>query len=287
MDSVSLQVCNTFLSPFPQQVKQSLLLLLPQKAQETLQQLPHPGRFQKEVLSTDFLDKVHFSWLAPYLRTLSKKDLPLFLAALSPWQKEGLQPILGYSNGLPSLEPITRNYLRANLRKTLSQNQTFLPLSCLPNSPLNRLLCIEKQTLPKFLSFLGLHDLSLEMRQIISTKTRKQIYQTLTKDEGDYLNRLTLYQEPLVFKRLFLKNWDGSNEEMRKLLIERGIHRLSHALYFACESLAWYVCRRLDMYLGALILKHKEKPTHAKAEELLHRQIDQILSLLTPSQESP
>lgn len=286
MNPITLQVCHTFLQPFPDAFKGALLALLPKAAQERLSELPPPGPFQKKWLHEDFLDQVHPSWLAPYLRTLSQHTVPLFLASLQPWQKEGIQALLGHRNHAPSLQPCTRKYVRTVLRSFLAQNQTLLPPSCLPESSLNPLLLISKEKLSKLLTYLGLHDLSLEMRQIISTSMMKTIFLALSKDEGAYLHRLFLYQEPLVFERLFLNRWDGSQESMHKLLIQRGIDRLAHALYFADPSLVWYICRRLDMHLATLLLKQKEKPSHPRAKEFLDRQIDQILSLLTPSPES-
>jgi len=247
---------------------------------EAYQNLAPSTPFQKERLSEDLLDCVHFSWLAPYLRTHSTHDLPFLLAALNPAQKEGLEKLLGYRNGVPPLEPIAKRHLRTHLRSVATQNQSLIPLSCLPESPLNPLAELEEKRLLKLIRFLGLHDLSLEMRQIIATATLKKIFHSLAKDEGEYLNSLLLHREPLVFKRLFLEKWDGTKENLENLLEERGLQRLAHALQFASPSLSWYITHRLDIQLASTLLSYTEKPSHTRAESLLTGQIEKILPLL-------
>jgi hypothetical protein len=113
----------------------------------------------------------------------------------------------------------------------------------------------------------------------------RQIFNALEKKEGEYLQALLLHKEPLVFERLFLEKWDGSKEQMKKLLMQRGAHRLAHALYFCDPSLTWYLTHRLEMHLAGLVLKHKEKPSHARAEDLLNKQIAHLITFLNIEEE--
>jgi len=287
MNQEALRVCKTFIERCPPDRQHALTLLLPEKEQGALEKLQSGSPEQYEYLGQDLLEDIHFSWISPYLRTLSEKDICLFLAALSPTQAKGLLKILGLDNHLPKLPSLSRPILRTLLLDKLKQNQELTPRAFLPEHSMNRLLGIPQEILPSLIRYLGLHDLSFEMRQIIATVTLKKIFGALPKNEGEFLQRLLLHQEPLIIKRLFLQKWDGTKEHLRKLIEERGLHRLGFALYGANSSLAWYITHRLDMYLGTLLLKYSsEKPPHERAGQILERQIDTILKSLNPEANS-
>ena len=277
MKPTALMVCKGLIPPERQE---ALISLLPRDDQALFHQLPPPAPFEAEHLKRDLLDHIHFSWLSPYLRTLSEGEIRTFLAVLKAHHAHGLEKALGLGNHLPALGKLAKGALRKILLENILHGKELVPYAFLPDSPLNSLLSLSTTDFLKLIRFLGLHDLSYEMRQIIDTKELKKIFHSLSKKEGEYLNALVLHREPLVFKRLFLKNWDGSKEELHKLLEERGANRLGHALFNASESLTWYITHSLDMHLGNLVLKNIEKPTHARAEEMLLSQIRKIQTLL-------
>lgn len=261
----------------PEEKVRFLVPLLPREDQVVFEQLPTPWPLSGEHLKWDLLDHIHFSWLAPYLRTLSSAEIKVFLAVLSETQRHGLEKLLGYENNIPELPKISKIGLREILLEQIKQNQELTPFAFLPDHPLNALLQFSSEILAKVVRYLGLHDLSYEMRQIIDTKELKRIFACLTEKEGEYLNKLILHREPLVFKRLFLHQWKGTKEHLHKLLEERGANRLGHLLYEASESLKWYLTHALEMHLGAVVLKYIEKSTHVRAHEILFGQIEKIL----------
>lgn len=280
MKTAALMVCKGFLDRCPAEMQTGLMQLLPQKEQLDLGELPPIMPLRAENLDWDLIDQMHYSWIAPYLRTLTENEIRLFLGALSLPQVHGLEKTLGLADHLPHLKVLCKNYLRSELLQMVTQNQDLVPYAFLPDHPLNYLLEVKQSVLEKMVHFLGLHDLSFEMRQIIATTALKKIFAALPKKEGDYLNTLLLHREPLVFKRLFLEKWDGTKEHLQKIIEERGLYRLSLALYGAHPSLIWYMTRRLNMHQGTSMLKVSEKPTHARAEQILIDQIHKILSFL-------
>ncbi|NGX37383.1 MAG: hypothetical protein K1000chlam2_00537 [Chlamydiae bacterium] len=280
MKTSALIVCKGFIDRCQPPMQSGLSQLLSSEDQAKLQQVPPLVTLEPELLKWDLLDHIHFSWLAPYLRTLAESEIRLFLSTLAKEQSQGLQKILGFENHFPHLTKTSKSALRKVLYAQVTQNQDLVPIAFLPDHPMNRLLQLSPTVLRKLIRFLGLHDLSFEMRQIISTKELKTIFNALPKHEGGFLGTLMLHQEPLVFKRLFLQKWDGSKENLLKLLDERGLHRLAHVLYRASESLLWYVTHRLEMHQGNILLKYKEKPAHARAEDILTGQVKKILEFL-------
>ncbi|NGX26437.1 MAG: hypothetical protein K940chlam6_00358 [Chlamydiae bacterium] len=283
MRPTTLMVCKGLIPPDRQE---ALVALLPRDDQVLYQQLPSPMPLKGEHLQWDLLDHIHFTWLAPYLRTLTEGEIRSFLAVLNSMQAHGLEKLLGFENHFPTLPKISRKALRNMLLAYARQNKELVPFAFLPENPLNRLLDLSSDHLAKLIRYLGLHDLSFEMRQIIDTKELKKIFASVSKKEGEYLNALVLHREPLVFQRLFLGKWDGSKEQLHKILEERGANRLGHVLYDASESLTWYLTHALDMHIGNMVLKFIEKPTHARAGEILLGQIDKILHFLKQGGES-
>lgn len=274
-------VCKGFLDRCPPQMQTELLQLLPQSEQLDIGELPQVRQLQSKNLDWDLVDKIHFSWIAPYLRTLTESEIKLFLAALSKEQVHGLEQALGFGNHLPHLTHLSKSCLRAMLLETVTQNQELVPFAFLPEHPLNFLLEIDEAVFEKVVPFLGLHDLSFEMRQIIATAALKKLFAALPAREGQYLNSLLLHREPLTFKRLFLEKWDGTKEHLMKMIEERGLYRLALALYGAHPSLIWTITRRLNMHLGTSLLKYSEKPAHARTEQIITDQIGKIVSFLS------
>lgn len=277
MKPQTLMICKGWISAAGQERGDALISLLAPSDQQTYSALPEPIPLDKEHIKMDPLDQVHFSWIAPLLRTLSKGEIPLFLSALKQSQREGLCEALGYSNHFPRLRTLAKQSLRALLRSHLMEGQRLVPLAFLPLSGYNRLLDLSETHLGRLIRYLGLHDLSFEMRQIIATKELKKIFSSLTPKEGTFLNSLLLHQEPLIFERLFLNAWDGSKEQLHKLLDERGLNRLGHAVSEESESLIWYLTHKLNMRWGTLLLKFRKKPTHARGGQILEKQISKIL----------
>lgn len=284
MKTAALMVCKGFLNRCPADMQSELLQLLPRKEQLDLGELPSLMPLRSENLDWDLIDKIHSSWIGPYLRTLTENEIRLFLAALSKHQANELEGALGFGNHLPELTHLAKSSLRATLFQMVTQNQELVPYAFLPEHPLNYLLDLSPSVFEKVIHYLGLHDLSFEMRQIIATSLLKKLFAALPKKEGQYLNTLLLHREPLTFKRLFLEKWDGSKEHLTKMIEERGLYRLALALYGAHASLIWYMTRRLNMHLGASLLKYNEKPEHARAEQILIDQIHKIVAFLKPEE---
>lgn len=282
----SLSVCKAFLTRIPADVQSALMGLLPHEEQLALQEIQAPAEFDKGHLVQDFIDEVHPSWLTPYLRTLAEADIRLYLAALPSAARTSHMKALGMSNHLPELSKLGKGALLALLKEKVQQNEPLVPLACLPDHPFNRLLTLTSHQLEELIRLLGMHDLSFEMRQIIDTKKLKAIFAALPKKEGEFLNTLLLQKEPLVFKRLFLHDWDGSKEMMRKLLQERGVHRLGQALFGVDQSFIWYLTHKVELHLGTLLLKYMEKPANERAEKLLREQINAAYTYLKPEVES-
>jgi hypothetical protein len=279
MDQASWTVCQALLQNCPSEKKRFLVRFLPKNqriAAETatlLELKDIPAAPEKE------LDKVHYTWLTPFLRMLPENEIRLYLSALTEDQSKELQKALLFSNHLVALAPVAKEYLQKNLWKKIG-GSSQLPLACLLHTPLNALLRLSGAELQKLSFLLGLHDLAHEMRQIIETAKLKKIQAALSKEEQLFLKMLIQKKEQVVFKQLALAKWDGNEELLRKIVLGRGTNRLAKGLYGHDASLIWHIAHRIDMETGSMLIKLSTALELPRAHEVLIEQIQEALSTL-------
>lgn len=281
MDQASWTVCQALLQNCPPEKKNSLISFLP-KSQRSAATRTALLELKDVVEAPEKeLDRMHYSWLAPFLRMLPENEIRLYLSALTEKQSKELQKALLFSNHLAALTPIAKGYLRKSLWEKIGGN-TQLPIACLFHTPLHILLKLENAELQKLLFFLGLHDLAHEMRQIIETTKLKKIQLALNKEEYQFLKMLMQKKEQVVFKQPALAKWDGNEELLRKIVLGRGTNRLAKALYSHDTSLVWYITHRIDMETGSILVKLSTALELPRAHEVLIEQIEEILFSLHP-----
>jgi hypothetical protein len=281
--STSWVICNAFLHKCPPQKRADLLNHLTDKEKHSLESLPKTYRDPTqgiEPVSTQ-LERIHFSWFAPYLRTLSEREIKLFAAALSDSQAAGLKKSLRLSGSLASLTPGAKAYLQNTLMKEVSADiADLLPIECLPDSTLNPLLNLKMADVLILVSFLGLHDLAVEMRHIIETSKLKKISEALTAEELKYVKILMQSREPVSFSRIGLANWQGDKENLKTIIQQRGINRLAKALYGQHPSFIWHFAHKLDSDRGMAVQKLCAPLENVSAAKLLVAQVLELLSFM-------
>ncbi len=278
MDSTALIVWQSYLQTTPADRRSALLRHLSPELLAELEHLPPLPLQELRPLETleQTLATVHFSWLAPFLRSLPESDIKLFLSCLSQEQIKGLKHALLLSNNLPTLSAIGKAFLSQTLFQVISGDD-LLPASRLPEDPLNGLLDLTYEELTSLIDLLSMHDLSIEIRHIIETAKLKEIYALLTKPQTTFLKTLLHKKEPVSFKKMGLAAWKGDKEALRQVLLQRGINRLAKTLYGRNPSLLWHVTHRLDAERGQLLMKLCTSLDHPKASALL---ADQVVELI-------
>lgn len=281
MNQKSLMACRAFLQKCGEEKKGVLLKHLSPQQQEALESLPNcSGDLTRGITPLEKqLEKIHYSWFTPFLRTLSENDARLFLASLGEQKAQSLKKALLLSNGLLPISSPARLFLHHFLlTKILDRETDILPIEYLPESPLNALLELEPVELLALIDYLGLHDLSLELKQIIDTSKLKKIHAALSSDQQAYLKKLMQEKAPLAFRRMSLNQWDGNAETLKGLLHQRGINRLAKALFGQDRSLLWHVSHRLEMEKASLL---QQLCTDLEQPKALNFIITQVLDLIS------
>jgi hypothetical protein len=232
------------------------------------------------------LAHIHYSWFAPFLRSLSESEIRLFMTVLTPEQIRGLKSLLLFSNTLPTPSPLGKAWMAKTLFEAVAP-EDLLPVSCLPENPLNALLLLSQAELLSLIDLLSMHDLSVEIRHVIETSKLKEIYHLLSKAQTTFLKTLLHKKEPVSFKKMGLLNWKGDRESLRSLLLQRGINRIAKSLYGEAPALLWHVSHRLDQEKGQLLKTLCTALDHPRALNLVSEQVLELIHILkntTPPQ---
>jgi hypothetical protein len=289
MTSSTQIILNAFLQECPPEERQRLMNCLSPKEQQAF--MAHPQTFGNPLKIQEtpgkLLSWIHTSWITPFLRTLSEKEIGLFLAALSPEKITGIGKDLLFAGKLPTLSSLGKQFLQITLEKYLTAEiSDLLPIECLPESPLNDLIALPTEVLVGFLDLLGLHDLAIEMKQIIDKHKLSKIEETLTHDQLQYLKILIQSHEPVAFTQMGLLNWNGDKEKLRSLIRQRGANRLAKALYGQNSSLNWYVLHRLDVEKALLVRKLSVSVDNPRAGQLLIQQVVELINYTQPKRDA-
>ncbi len=288
MKHSSLVVFNSFLSQCSSPKKEELWKCLGDKEKSLLDSLPKTRGEPYRGLSSpqDILSHTHFSWFAPYLRTLSEKDIRLFLSALTEEQAVGLKKMLLLSDGKTTLTLTAKLFLQKTLLQEIMGTQSeILPPECLPDSSLNALLNLPFGELEQLIAFLGLHDLAIDMKHIIETAKLKKIQAVLSSPQQSYLKILLQSREPVVFTKMGLAKWDGNAEALKQLICQRGFNRLAKAVYNQDPSFIWYLTHMLEADQAQLFQKLHTPLDNTTAMQALIFQIFELLSFMRHAHE--
>lgn len=285
MTSSTQIILHAFLKQCPTEERERLIeYLAPSERQEIFNTFGNPLKSQND--PEKLLAWIHTSWITPFLRTLSEKEIGLFLAALTPDKMIAVGKELHYAGKIPPLSPLGKLFIQSTLTRYLTgEVDDLLPIECLPESPLNDLIALPTETIVGFLDLLGLHDVSVEMRQIIDKQLLSTIEEALTTDQHQYLKMLMQSHEPLAFRQMGLLKWNGDKENLKALIRQRGANRLAKALYGQNPSLTWYVLHRLDVEKALIVRKLSTPIDNPRTVKLLIQQVVELINYTKDSHE--
>ncbi len=277
--SRSEMVLKAFLSRCPPEKRSQLERFLSQQERDALERLPS---FDESITPEGFsnsswLERVHWSWFLPTLKTFSPREQGLFLSALSPLVAEQLGAALELSEPREKITEIARAYFRHQLLSSLvGPHERLLPIDYLPPSKLNRLLGFTKKELTQLIDRLALFDLAAELRHIVDTKLLKKLHGFLSEETKAALKALPPQKEFSPLPRLGLDHWDGQEETLRTLLHRRGLTRLGLALSGQDPDLIWALCHQLDIGRGGHLFKLCAKEPVPELSSLMQQQIEEL-----------
>jgi len=226
------------------------------------------------------LARIHYSWFVEYFSSVEHKDQAWLLAALPEELQDRVLESLNIPKRRPS--PFGQRYLASMLYDAMIVDEPFLiPQECLPNFPLLGLLHLSLSELVELIDYLGLHDVSPEIRTLISSKVLQKIEGVFSNKQKEYLKLLLGSKEPVIFSGLGLNSWDGNEKKLRDTLHKRGINRLAKTLYGQNTSFLWHLLHKFDVGRAKAIKTHLNDLHNKEAHDILNKQMQTLLNFMT------
>ncbi|MCK4933977.1 MAG: hypothetical protein KAR79_00160 [Simkaniaceae bacterium] len=235
--------------------------------------------FEQKKSLEERLSQIHYTWHIPFLSPLSKHDKVYIIAALNPRASEPLSHFFKMENSNITLTTFAKTFAEEILfQKVISDEENYLPIEYLPENPLNLLLDLSKEVLISLIDYLGLYDLSTEIKQLVQVSKIKLLQEMLSQTQMKFLREIKAQKDLFSTTPLGLEKWDGDLDQLKKVLHHRGLNRLAKALYGATPALVWHITRHLDTGRAKVFQKLCRDINNEKAQDAL---VDQVIHLTT------
>lgn len=208
--------------------------------------------------SSGWIQNIHFSWFEQSIASFPFALQPFFLGLLTPQQQKGISELTPASINLersfklpsPFLGPFLAQILRSEFIEPFLLNEEQLPPSIL-----NLLLKFERKKLIHLCNLLGIHDLAIDLRQVVDKNLLEKVYKVLTTEQLHFLHYCSKQPIKWISPKLGLPSWDGSQKQLNKLLHHRGLIRLGKTIVKEDESFKWHLLHRFDTGRAKIIQK--------------------------------
>ncbi len=283
MDTKSFEVLNVLLKSYREDSIDSMLKFFPENEAKLISNLQHSK--SKEPLTLLPLLKritnIHYSWFFPIIKKLPSDLVPFVLGVFPKSYVAGLIELFWEKTRVSSSpEPIQTFFLKT-LHTQVGLDQ-ILPKSFLPESPLNKLLLLDKHAVVKLIDYLGLHDLTIALKKIVDKKQVEKIFKLLSASKRQYLKQCVQSKDPLTFSIQTIHKWTNSSESLMILVHQKGLMRLSKAIAGQHPHFIWHLAHLLDTGRGEKLLQFSRNKEPGKYTAILCTQILNLMQMLKP-----
>lgn len=269
----SSRVLSSLLKRMPENVRSSYIKFLPESTAievsiEKTHKTPLADLSLKEILG-----QIDDSWYIEAFSKFSKPDLLFYLSLFPEKKRASLAERFDINPPFYQFSEKMELYALNLLFAELFPGETPLPLSYLPDSPLSFLCTATGEKLHKLSFYLGLFDISLELKSVINGSILKHIEKSLFPDEINFCRKISEFRHLLSLGQVGLTGWNEDSDLLRKVVFERGLYRLSIALSDASSDFIWYVIHSLNKESALKLEKLPKISVDAKAINIVLEQI--------------
>lgn len=233
----------------------------------------------------EFLRNIHYSWIAPYVKNLPSHIQELTLSALPNPLSASLRKYLNIKSPRIPIPQRVSIFFQRKIYEQIRQPD-ILPPGFLPKDNLSVLLDLSLPQLIDLINFLGIYDLSEEVRHMVEKKSLQAVYSCLDNKRMQFL-RLCLHQKSkFAAPQLNLQKWKGECEELLRMLHQRGLYRLGKALCGSDPHFLWHLSRRFDTGRSAILEKYYNAKPSPGITSVLIQQVTNVLNFLKQKSES-
>lgn len=282
--SSELVILKDFLDHLAEKEKKSLESYLSDEKKEDLQAIipssfsPSEGLFTNE----ERLSFIHYTWWLFFLDPLSDQDKYLFIGALSSGVQDQLLSHYSLTRSDITLTSFAKPFFQETLYHHLTKSTPgLLLIECLPKHPLNELLFLSREQLLSLIDLLSVHDLSIEIKTLISASHLTKVFELLSEKQKGYYQLIRQKKEPLSFTPMGISRWGGDPHHLKKVLHQRGLNRLAKALSVCHSSMVWHLLHKLDIGRSASVQALIKDLKNKKAHDFLVLQVCEIMNALS------
>ncbi len=270
----STAVLTTLLKRAPGDKGASLYPFLPDSTKlEVQSEREHSHPLSDQTLQ-HLIANLDDSWYIEKFKSMPAKDLNFYLSLFPEKKRESLSKKLGIETDFYELPNELIIHSLNILFKELFPNELPLPLSFLPDSPLSYLLGSPPQKLHKLAFYLGLFDVSMELKSVLKGSILKSIQETLFPDEIEFCRSIAEFRHVVSFGQIGLSQWNEDHDVLRKVIFERGLYRLSIGLSDSSPDFIWYVLHSMNKESGEKIQKLPKTAIDHKLMIIILEQIE-------------
>jgi hypothetical protein len=270
----SVTVLHTLLKRLSPDKRASYVKFLPESMPIELVSENQKATPASDLSLQELFEKIDDSWYLDKLSTFSKNDLTFFLSLFSPKKRDLLSEKLGITPPFYSFSKDFELYSLNLLFKELFPNDLPLPLSYISNTPLSFLCSGGPEKLHKLAFYLGLFDISMELKSVLKGSILKQIQTTLFQDEVAFCREISEYRHVISLGPLGLAHWNEDSEVLRKVIFERGLYRLSIGLSNSSPDFIWYILHFIHKDIAKRLEKQPKLEIDTKIFEIALNQIE-------------
>ena len=215
------------LSTIPEEKRAHLISYLPKKTQEILQD-PDQNLNSSAIKMTieKIMHRIDTSHYIYYLNLLPEDEKNLYITAFPKYKQ------LQFSKDKTSFRQYkNKKFSNKILYMFFSKSlEDFPPPIFLPKHPLIEILSEQSIPLSKLVYFLGLFDVVLEIKKIISRECLKQLQKAFSQEEITFLNEIANRKNTILLSPMNLSSYNQNTKELKQLILDRGIYRFAQAI---------------------------------------------------------
>lgn len=227
----------------------------------------------------EFIQRIHFSWLIASFEKMTPELQLMIASALPEVQKKGICRYFKLPVPDDKLLLFIKTFLLTRVFNDVYPRDV-LPISFLPVSQFSPLLEMDKLGLTELIDFLGIYDLSEDIRYIVDKQKLKDVYQCLSQEKLLFLRNCLHQKSKIMMPKLELEKWKGDCDKLQEMLHRRGMVRLGKALYGQHKDFIWHLCHAIDTGRGAILQKYSEEEMKTASLQALSLQIVNTMNFL-------
>lgn len=247
----STTVLTTLLKQAPENSR--LTKFLPDSALREVQTEKSHANPLIDLSLKELLEKIDESWYKEKLETFRENDRSFYRSL--------------FENAFP--KPLELYFLNLFFQEFFPSGPP-LPLSYLPDHSLSFLLQANKDQLIKLCFYLGLYDISVELKTVLKGSILKKLEESLLPDEIQFCRNL---RNVFSLGPIGLNQWNEEPALLRNVIFERGLYRLSLGLCDASRDFIWYVEHTFPKEVSILLQKLPKPSMDSRTWGIILQQI--------------